>query len=451
MSTNGGREQRASEPRIVRWKMFNEPRRAIAVWLAQLAFPTLALVPIVARFTGTYAPGVYTWTLLGLVVVWYAGCLAALGVRPARRWIATHLYHLIHLYISTSVGLVVIESYYRHQAQALWLGGHRVTPTLEYSRELGWKLVQGRDGVGEHGWRGPYLARSKAKGTFRIVCLGDSATHGFQCRWDEAWPHQLELMLNADSGWTSAHGRTEVVNLGVTAFGTDQELLALKREGFSYQPDVVILHACVNDFYDVCVDHKWPMQAVPYPKPFFALESGQLVLKRDYAPPPTQPSGRVYNAGDPLDFGLHLFVLRHLERWLEKRDIRRNPDDERWPILEAYQADYARSRPLFWALVREMAKTASAAGSRFLVTLSPVTLNAPTDVPPYRVGSFLREYQADAAAAGVPAINCVAEFFAEGGNDRFLAVHDPHLNAQGNTLIARHTMQWLKANIPAAN
>jgi lysophospholipase L1-like esterase len=376
-------------------------------------------------------------------------------VRPARRWIATHPYELIAFYISTSVCLVAIESYNRHQAQGLWLTWHRAPPTSEYSRELGWKLVQGRDGVGEHGWRGPYLAKSKAKGTFRIVCLGDSTTHGYKCRWDEAWPHQLELMLNADSRWTSAHGMTEVVNLGVSGFGTDQEFLVLKREGLSYQPDVVILHASVTDFYDVCVDCTWPEFYVPYPKPFFALDSGQLVLKRDYAPPPTQPSGRAYKAGDPLDFGLCLFVLRILERWLEKRDIGRDPDDPRWPILEAYQADYARSRPLFWALVREMAKTSSAAGSRFLVTLSPVTMNAPTDVPPYRVGSFLQEYQADAAAAGVPAINCVAEFFAEGGNDRFNRFNSLadyfHLNAQGNALIARHTMQWLKANIPAAN
>jgi lysophospholipase L1-like esterase len=321
---------------------------------------------------------------------------------------------------------------------------------MEYSRELGWRLVRGKDGVGEHGWRGPYRTTSKPKGCFRIVCLGDSSTHGYTCPWDEAWPHQLELLLNADFSWTIAHGKTEVINLGVTAFGTDQELLALKQEGLSFHPDMVILHMCANDFYDVSVDHKASERFfVPYHKPFFALEEGRLVLKRDYAPRHTHPSGRVYNAGDPLSFGLHSVVLQKVEWWIERMDIGRDPNEERVPILEAYQAEYARARPLLWALVREIANTSIAAGSRFLVTLSPTLMNAPTDVPPLRVGSFLQEYQADAAAAGVPAINCVAEFFAAGGNDRLRGETDIyHLNRQGNALVARHIMRWLKANVP---
>jgi hypothetical protein len=219
----------------------------------------------------------------------------------------------------------------------------------------------------------------------------------------------------------------------------------------SFHPDLVILHLCVNDFYDVSVERKWPRAGVPYPKPFFVLEKGRLVFKRDFAPAPTQPSGQVYKAGDPLSFGLRPFAVRIAEMLLERSDIGRNPYDERWPILEAYQADYAWARPLLWALVREIARTASAAGSRFLVTLSPETMNAPTDGPPWRVGSFLQEYHADAAAAGVPAIDCVAEFFAAGGNDRLLEPGDPHLNKQGNELVARHTLRWIKANVVAAN
>ncbi len=95
-----------------------------------------------------------------------------------------------------------------------------------------------------------------------------------------------------------------------------------------------------------------------------------------------------------------------------------------------------------------MAKISREANSQFLVTLSPTLMNAPTDVLPMRVGSFLKEYEADAAAAEIPAISCVAEYFAKGGNAEFLSPFDPyHLNGQGNTLVAQHIARWLRDHI----
>jgi hypothetical protein len=91
-----------------------------------------------------------------------------------------------------------------------------------------------------------------------------------------------------------------------------------------------------------------------------------------------------------------------------------------------------------------MEKASSAAGSQFLVTLSPTLMETDSDAPPWRVGSFIQEYQADAAAVCVPAINCIAEYFARGGNAKFVSASDPyHLNGQGNALVAQHIMRWL--------
>ena len=133
---------------------------------------------------------------------------------------------------------------------------------------------------------------------------------------------------------------------------------------------------------------------------------------------------------------------------MENGDRRGRRNNPRWPIRAGFLTEYNRARPLVWALVREMAKASSEAGSQFLVTLSPTFMETPSDAPPWRVGSFLQEYQADAAAAWVPAINCVAEYFAKGGNARFLSAPDPyHLNSQGNALVAQHIMGWLKENI----
>jgi lysophospholipase L1-like esterase len=122
-----------------------------------------------------------------------------------------------------------------------------------------------------------------------------------------------------------------------------------------------------------------------------------------------------------------------------------------WPIHDAFSGQYAEARPLVWALVQEMAKVSREADSMFVITLSPTHMNAATDDPPWRVGSFLREYQQDADAAGVPFVNCVHQYFDEGGNDRFLAGKGAHhLNAEGNVLIARTTWRWLQEHCPAA-
>jgi lysophospholipase L1-like esterase len=404
----------------------------------------------VSRLSEWPAPGVYTAALLGLALAWYAGCFAALGVPRARRWILSHPFQLIALYCSTALGLVAMEMFYRYGIHAKWAKGHIRPSQIEYSRELGWRLIPTWPGVGEHGWRGPTRTPEKPKGCYRIVCLGDSTTHGHLCRWDETWPHLLETFLNADSGWTSAHGVTEVVNLGVPGYGIDQELVALKKYGLSFHPDLVIMQLSVTDFADVSYDYDWRMfDPVTRFKPYFAVENDQLVLKRDYAPLPRQRSGEVYKPGDPLALGLWPVLFDKLKGWLEKRDAGRYPDEDRWALRQEYHEEYERARPLVWALIRETARTSMAAGSRFLLTISPVFMNAPTDTPPWRVGSLLRDYEADAAAAGVPAISCVAEYFARGGIGMFDSATDRgHLNGPGNALVARHTMRWLKENIP---
>lgn len=420
----------------------------IGIWLFQLVFPTTGLTLVLDRPAGQRAPGIYTLTLVGLVVAWYLACCSALGFAGMRRWIQAHRIQLVTLYASTMMGMVVIELYFRYQVKSAWAKMHRDIAPTEYSRELGWRLISGRQGVGEHGWRGPSRTNAKADGRYRIVCLGDSTTHGYRCRWEEAWPCQLESLLNADAGWTSKHGLAEVLNLGVPAFGTDQELLALKSYGLSYQPDLVILHLCTNDFADVSYDHDWRMPAyVTRYKPLFALEQGRLIMRLDFAPLPRHHSGSVYKIGDGPSFGWSSALLPEVGRFLVTSDSGIGWDENRWPIREEFRTEYARSRPLLWALVSEMARISERAGSRFLVTLSPAHMNAAIDQPPFRVGSFLREYQSDAAAAGVTAIHCIAEFFQEDGNRRFLS-DQYHLNALGNALVARHIMSWLKVNEP---
>jgi lysophospholipase L1-like esterase len=89
------------------------------------------------------------------------------------------------------------------------------------------------------GLRGRELQIEKPPGLRRIVVLGDSFAWGYGVNDAEVFPQVLESRLE----------RTEVVNLGVTAFGLSQELDYFKLEGMRYEPDIVILAFCQNDIH----------------------------------------------------------------------------------------------------------------------------------------------------------------------------------------------------------
>lgn len=82
---------------------------------------------------------------------------------------------------------------------------------------------------------------------FRIAILGDSVTEAFQVEPALAYPRLLEKRLNDLSGYD----RYEVLNFGVTSYGTVKEAYVLEKEVMRFSPDLVILGFFVgNDFTD---------------------------------------------------------------------------------------------------------------------------------------------------------------------------------------------------------
>jgi len=84
----------------------------------------------------------------------------------------------------------------------------------------------------------------KPPGVFRIVGLGDSFTQGYEVNVEETYLYQLEKILK-ERGYT-----VEVINLGVSGFGNAEELIFLKKFGFRFDPDVVIVGHFTNDIID---------------------------------------------------------------------------------------------------------------------------------------------------------------------------------------------------------
>ena len=97
------------------------------------------------------------------------------------------------------------------------------------------------------GLRDREVSREKPPGVFRILVLGDSFTEGKQVRLEETFPKQLEATLREkfpDRRW-------EVVNGGVSGYGTADEIKFFEILGRSLDPDLVILAFCVgNDVQD---------------------------------------------------------------------------------------------------------------------------------------------------------------------------------------------------------
>lgn len=83
----------------------------------------------------------------------------------------------------------------------------------------------------------------KPAGTFRVITLGDSVTLGHGVADDETFSAVLERTLGEVIP-------TEVINMGVSGFGTAEELLQLRHVGLRYQPDLVILAYFPNDPYN---------------------------------------------------------------------------------------------------------------------------------------------------------------------------------------------------------
>lgn len=220
----------------------------------------------------------------------------------------------------------------------------------------------------------------KPSGVYRIVVLGDSYAEALQVKLEESFPKVLEQMLNqANPG-----NRFEVINLGSSGFGTDQEYLSLKHYGVQYKPDLVILAFLTgndirNNYYRLeRQDNDWP-------KPFFDFdEHGDLVQL------PFQPNKVSWLRGTFARFRLYgllrdsLYETPFLHRWFwrlglvmarppKERDAERRqnakaeiPFDFR-VYLRDYPPEWEKAWRITEGLILKTKEEAERHGARFLL------------------------------------------------------------------------------------
>jgi len=96
------------------------------------------------------------------------------------------------------------------------------------------------------GLRDREIETATTTGVFRILVLGDSYAEGKQVSLEEIFPKQLESVLR---GRFPAR-RWEVVNGGVSGYGTEDEIKFFEVYGRSFDPDLVLLAFCVGNDLD---------------------------------------------------------------------------------------------------------------------------------------------------------------------------------------------------------
>jgi lysophospholipase L1-like esterase len=93
------------------------------------------------------------------------------------------------------------------------------------------------------GYRGPEVAIPKPPARFRIVALGGSTTYGIATSWEDAYPAQLQNMLNNDYGYTNV----EVVNAGLSGYNSWDILANFEFRVSELEPDLIVFYEAIND------------------------------------------------------------------------------------------------------------------------------------------------------------------------------------------------------------
>ena len=229
---------------------------------------------------------------------------------------------------------------------------------------LGWVHVPGKEGpfnasgfesfvsINSSGFRDEDRSLERDPAKYRIIVMGDSMVWGYGVEQDEIFTRLMERQ----------NGYMEVINLGVSGYGTDQELLLLKQEGLAYRPDLVVLVVSENDFLTNVQSRVFRV----YEKPMFTLEDdGSLVLSRSAVP--TQS----------LWMRLAAVIARSsyvLNRLAQTLDEVRTRSREPWPPNDknpVWKKPFPRNmqEKVTVALLSEAVRESKEAGADFLLVL----------------------------------------------------------------------------------
>jgi hypothetical protein len=99
--------------------------------------------------------------------------------------------------------------------------------------------------INSAGLRDREHVKEKPSNTIRIAIIGDSYPEALQVKMEEAFWAVMEQRLKECGAFAGRD--VEVINFGVSGYGTAQELITLRHHVWQYAPDIVLLAVTTNN------------------------------------------------------------------------------------------------------------------------------------------------------------------------------------------------------------
>lgn len=165
----------------------------------------------------------------------------------------------------------------------------------------GWYRTEGEAyiRINSDGFRDQEHALAKPEGTFRIAIVGDSYCEALSVSLEEAFWSVMGRKLQECDAFGGK--RIELMNFGVSGYGTAQELLTLREKVWKYSPDLVLLAVTTNN--DVTDNSRVLKKTDDIP--YFVYKDGQLTLDDSFK--------------NSRTFLLRNSMLGRLGKWLRTR------------------------------------------------------------------------------------------------------------------------------------
>jgi hypothetical protein len=364
--------------------------------------------------------------------------------------------------VSLAAGLAALEAglraFYPQPLREAYRGSDAGGPITRRDPELGWTLkpdlawttgsAPWENGLTTNaaGFRDGAHAQAKAPGAYRVVVLGDSFVFGSGVPQEATLTRRLAAHLGPGF---------EIVNLGVPGYGTDQELLTLRRWGRKLSPDLVLLGFFWNDVMENASGRIYGL-----PKPRFTLEDGRLVLHPvpGFSAPSTVARLDAFLAGSS-----HLWSLLGRALSSAGRAVGDTPEERPVSVdLSLRNAPPSRAGEfaLTFALLGAVREEAASLGAPFGVFSAPPRFLADRSVGARLLkvydlpeGSFdedgFRRVHEACEARGIPFVDLLPGFRREvAAGARLFQPTGIHWTAAGQDLAARLLAPVVRSGLP---
>jgi hypothetical protein len=291
---------------------------------------------------------------------------------------------------------------------------------------------------------------AKPRGSTRVLMLGDSFTFGYGVEESERFSNRAQDALHR-----RVSKSCEVINAGVPSWGTADELMFLREEGFRYQPDVVALCLFENDLRDNVERNMFVLRdkkfiTVPRSKIKASEKSGMTgdpfsnkVLS--VASEQSAPTNRPRVGFLTRHFHLARLIRMSLFNLSQSKESKREAEEFDAAPLQA-RTEYAQRLTI--EIVEAMRRDCQKHGANFIMIVIPDAVylslgysNSFIQLP--ILGAWAKKQPANTILDLLPALKDAAR---EG--EVYFKI-DPHLNARGHAVAGRAVEEFLERGVLA--